>query len=185
MAFSRAAAFRSVFRSARPTFARQSQGLRQAARRGYASHIPSPKTSDAPWAIGAVLVTVPTCWFLLQSAPPEAHHLHTPGGHGSSHKQEEEHVEEVKAEKSEDKAEEKVEENDETPAETADEAPSSETPSEGEEAQASEKEEPAAAEVAAGEGEQGNVAQNLENSDEEKQTPSKKAGEAKNPETNA
>lgn len=53
--------------------------MRHSARRGYSSgHGPSEASSDLPWAIGAVGVTVPACWFILKSSPKEAHQLHVP-----------------------------------------------------------------------------------------------------------
>jgi len=164
MAFLRAAAFRSAIRSARPTIARQCQPLGQAARRGYAAQSHAAKTSDAPWAIGAVLVTVPTCWFLLQSAPAEAHHPHTPGHHGSAHEEEKDHVEDAKTEKVEEKPEEK-EEKEEAPAEADDETPSD----------SSSKDEVTEAAAASGEEDsKSEDSEKVENSDQEKEVPSKK-----------
>ncbi|KAH8811978.1 hypothetical protein F5884DRAFT_784003 [Xylogone sp. PMI_703] len=195
MAFLQAATVRSAFRSVRPTIARQTQRLGQSTRRGYASHIPSPKTSDAPWAIGAVVVTIPTCILLLRSSPPEAHHLHTPS-HIPTHKHEREPEAkpESEPEKVEEKTEEKPEEKSQEKAEISkpDDVPASETPSDSDVAQASGKGDASAAEIAAEQGEQGirsenkgYVTQNLTKSDEEKQLPSKRAGESKDPEKNA
>ncbi|RDW88801.1 hypothetical protein BP6252_00833 [Coleophoma cylindrospora] len=113
MAFSRAAALRSCFRAGRPTAARPtSQFLRQVARRGYASggH-ESHASSDAPWAAGALIVTVPTCWFLYQNGPDTSSHGH--GGHGDDHaKKHEEPKKEAKKE-SKDEPEEKPEASEE------------------------------------------------------------------------
>ncbi|RQM07720.1 hypothetical protein DH86_00001740 [Scytalidium sp. 3C] len=168
-------AFRSAFRSARPTIGRQPQVFRHTVRRGYAAHGHAEKSSDAPWAIGAVVVTIPTCWFLLQSSPEEAHHPHAPhapGGHASSHKEEKEHVEEEKTEKAEpaeEKPEEKEEKKEEAPAEAADEKSSSDSKDE-------------VASDAAAPGEEGlksenkeYVGENLEKKDDqEKEIPTKK-----------
>ncbi|KAE8444057.1 hypothetical protein EG329_000925 [Mollisiaceae sp. DMI_Dod_QoI] len=93
MAFSRVAAVRSAIRSARPSVARP-QCFRQVVRRGYASgHGSTQAGGDTLWAVGAIAVTVPTCWYLLSNAP-EAAHGH---GHGDSHGKEhgEEHGDEA------------------------------------------------------------------------------------------
>jgi len=85
MAFARASVLRKAAdfaRASRPSVARPLL-WRQVARRGYATghgHESAKASSDLPWAIGAVAVTVPTCWYLLQSSSDSAH-----DGHGSSH----------------------------------------------------------------------------------------------------
>jgi len=123
MAFSRAAAIRSCFRGARPTSARP-QLFRQVVRRGYASggHESAKAGGDAVWAAGAVAVTAPTVWYLLQNAP-EAPHGH--GDHGDSHGKS--HGEEAK-EESKDEPEKKSEEE----PEASDEEKSEDSDSEGE-----------------------------------------------------
>ncbi|KAI9840395.1 MAG: hypothetical protein M1837_001653 [Sclerophora amabilis] len=57
---------------------------RLSGRRGYASggHEPKKASSDLPWLLGAVAVTVPTCGYLL-SPGSDAGHGH--GGHESDH----------------------------------------------------------------------------------------------------
>lgn len=74
MAFSRVAALRSTLRSTRSSTLSKPQLWRQAARRGYASggHA-KPASGDAVWAAGAVAVTAPTCWYLLQNGPAGHH----------------------------------------------------------------------------------------------------------------
>jgi len=112
MAFSRAAAFRTFFRAARPTTARP-QLFRQTAQRGYASgaHGSAKAGGDAVWAAGAVAVTVPTCWYLLANGSDTSHGHDDHGEvHGKSHGDEEEAEEEskdVSEEKTEDSSEEK------------------------------------------------------------------------------
>src|SRR4051794_11310428 len=100
MAFARVSAIRGALRTVRPstTSVGRPQLWRQVGRRGYASHGHQTKKAggDLPWyvpislshcngercstngrrAIGAVAVTVPTCWYLLQSGPEKSH------GHG-------------------------------------------------------------------------------------------------------
>jgi len=106
MAFSKAAALRSCLRSARPTIARP-QLFRQIARRAYASggHGSAKAGSDAPWAAGAVGVTVPACWYLLSNAPDTSHgHDDHGDAHGESHGEEHEEApkDEGEGEKSDD-----------------------------------------------------------------------------------
>lgn len=97
MAFSRVAALRSAIRGARPSVARP-QCFRQVVRRGYASgHSSTQAGGDTLWAVGAVAVTAPACWYILSNAPEPAHGH---GDHGDSHgkEHEEEHEEESKDE---------------------------------------------------------------------------------------
>ncbi|KAI9744796.1 MAG: hypothetical protein M1818_001721 [Claussenomyces sp. TS43310] len=89
MAFARASAIRGALNSVRASrsAASRPQLLRQIARRGYASghgHESTKAGGDLPWAIGAVAVTVPSCWFLMQSPPEGAHGDHA-DSHGKSH----------------------------------------------------------------------------------------------------
>ncbi|RDW94625.1 hypothetical protein BP5796_00388 [Coleophoma crateriformis] len=113
MAFSRAAALRSCFRAGRPTGARPtSQFFRQVARRGYASggH-ESHASSDAPWAAGALIVTVPTCWYLYKNGPDTSSHGH--GGHGDDHAKKHEEPKEESKDEPEEKPEASEEKKDE------------------------------------------------------------------------
>jgi hypothetical protein len=68
---------------------------RQIGRRGYASggHESTKAGGDAVWAAGAIAVTVPTCWYLLQNAPEPAH-----GHEGHSDDRSKAHDEESKDE---------------------------------------------------------------------------------------
>ncbi|TKA64627.1 hypothetical protein B0A49_09017 [Cryomyces minteri] len=84
MVLPRPTAFRG-FASARfaRTAARSSKPVQwqRVSRRGYASggHGPVKASSDLPWLIGSVVVTIPSCWYLLQPNPSSSH------GHGDAH----------------------------------------------------------------------------------------------------
>ncbi|MCJ1319598.1 hypothetical protein MMC15_004934 [Xylographa vitiligo] len=57
------------------------QSWQQVQRRAYASgsdHGPEKAKSDLPWLAGAIAVTVPSCWYLLQEGPAKPSH-HEPG----------------------------------------------------------------------------------------------------------
>ncbi|SZF02446.1 unnamed protein product [Blumeria hordei] len=75
MAVSRTVSLRSCFRLARPVVARP---IHQTARRQYSSgqHAQPNTGSDAMWAAGAVLVTIPSCWYLLSNKPKTSNHNH-------------------------------------------------------------------------------------------------------------
>jgi hypothetical protein len=108
MAFARASAIRGALKAARPssTSVARPQVWRHIGRRSYASHGHESKkaSSDLPWyvklepprdfhqtsfdrilhrAFGALAVTVPSCWYLLQSGPDS--HGHGDHGHGDAH----------------------------------------------------------------------------------------------------
>ncbi|KAI0123158.1 hypothetical protein BJ170DRAFT_599130 [Xylariales sp. AK1849] len=68
---SRLFAIRSAFRVAsRQTSPRQL--TRSAARRGFASQHDAAKSSDMPWLIGSVAITVPAAAFLISNGPKKA-----------------------------------------------------------------------------------------------------------------
>ncbi|EXJ84152.1 hypothetical protein A1O3_04819 [Capronia epimyces CBS 606.96] len=77
--------------------------LRAVGRRGYASEHGAKKSSDIPWLIGSVAVTVPAATWLLSQGPKKSDH-----GHG--HEEHTEEPEEESKEGSEDKAEEAADE---------------------------------------------------------------------------
>lgn len=112
MAFSRVAALRSAVRGVRPSIAARPQCFRQVARRGYASgHGSSKSGGDLWWGLGAVSITIPSCWYLLSNAPEPAHGH---GDHGDSHsKEHEEHKEELKEESTDEPETESKDEGDE------------------------------------------------------------------------
>jgi len=128
MAFSRAAILRNLrnFR-ARPTAARP-QLVNQIAKRTYASHgghETAKAGGDAVWAAGAVAVTLPTCYFLLQNRPDTSSHGHgAHGAHGDSHGKEhaKEHEEEHKEEPTEEPAQEESKDEEKSESEEKPEA---------------------------------------------------------------
>lgn len=75
MAVSRTISLRSCFRLARTAVARP---IHQTTRRQYASgqHAQPNTGSDAMWAAGAVLVTIPSCWYLLSNKSKASDHNH-------------------------------------------------------------------------------------------------------------
>ncbi|KAJ9291324.1 hypothetical protein DTO021C3_1124 [Paecilomyces variotii] len=81
MVLPRTAAFRTLFasRSARAgarASSRVSSRCQQLGRRSYASqggHGGEQKSSDLPWAVGAVAITVPSAYLLLSSGPELPH----------------------------------------------------------------------------------------------------------------
>ncbi|GAB7351137.1 hypothetical protein MBLNU459_g1594t1 [Dothideomycetes sp. NU459] len=94
-------------------------------RRGYASHGShgSAPSSDLPWLVSAIAVTIPSCWYLW----PEASHGEAHGAHGA-HAEHAEHAEakdepeeEQPAEEEEAPKEEEEESKDEPKEEAADE----------------------------------------------------------------
>ncbi|CZT41127.1 related to cylicin I [Rhynchosporium secalis] len=115
MAFSRAAALRSCIRAARPATTRP-QLVRQIARRGYASggHGSAKSGGDAIWALGAVGVTAPACYYILSNAPDTSHGHGDHGAHGDEHdeehKEESEESDEESKDESKDEPEAKAEE---------------------------------------------------------------------------
>jgi hypothetical protein len=129
MAFSRAAALRSAFRATRPTLTVRSHIPRQVARRGYASggHGSSQAGGDAVWAAGAIAVTVPSCWYLLQNAPDTSHGHGDHGDHGESHG--ESHGEEKEDETEEkSKDEEKSEDKEDSESDSDSDSKEADTP---------------------------------------------------------
>jgi len=75
MAFARASAVRGALRAtrtSRPVVARP-QVWQQLGRRTYANGHSAEKGSDLPWFIGAVAITVPTCFFLLRGGDDHGH----------------------------------------------------------------------------------------------------------------
>jgi len=111
MAFSRVAALRSAIRGARPSIARP-QCFRQVVRRGYASgHSSAQAGGDTLWAVGAVAITAPACWYILSNSPESSHgHGDHGDGHGKEHEEqheEEESKDEEPKEESKDEGEEK------------------------------------------------------------------------------
>ncbi|KAL9606673.1 MAG: hypothetical protein Q9179_000195 [Wetmoreana sp. 5 TL-2023] len=73
----------------------QIQRRKYAASEGHSSH---KSSSDVPWAIGAAVVTIPSCAYLLQPDPNKGHgHGHDEGEHGEheGRKEGEEDSEEV------------------------------------------------------------------------------------------
>jgi hypothetical protein len=123
MAFVRASVLREALKVTRlSTSVARPQVWRQIGSRGYATHGHEAKKAggDLPWyvkanpakfpinyqadgtlnrAIGAVVVTVPTCWYLLQQKPESHGH----NSHGVSHRKE--HGKEHHEEKSKDEPE--------------------------------------------------------------------------------
>lgn len=101
------------------------------ARRGYASghgghdHAPS---SDMPWLISAIAVTIPSCYFLW----PEASHGDAHGAHGA-HEEHEEHDEEASEEPKEEESTEDSKEEDAPKEEAAPAEESKEDESKGDE----------------------------------------------------
>ncbi|KUJ21728.1 uncharacterized protein LY89DRAFT_694232 [Mollisia scopiformis] len=117
MAFSRVAALRSAVRGIRPSIARP-QCFRQVVRRGYASGHGSTTQAggDTLWAVGAIAVTIPSCWYLLSNSP-DTEHGH--GDHGDSHgKEHEEHEEESEEESKDEPEEESKDEGEDKKAST-------------------------------------------------------------------
>ncbi|KFY09715.1 hypothetical protein V491_08019 [Pseudogymnoascus sp. VKM F-3775] len=119
MSFARSAF--GALRSARLSIGgARAQLARQSARRGYSSGHGPEASSDLPWAVGAVAVTVPACWYLLKKSPAEAHHLHVPHKIEAHAEPEPEVEEETKEEtKEEAKEEEAKEEEPKAEAEAA------------------------------------------------------------------
>ncbi|KAI9810542.1 MAG: hypothetical protein M1827_006215 [Pycnora praestabilis] len=110
MVLPKASGFRTLFRSQTARISRNTvkpQLLQRASKRGYASgggHEPKKASSDVPWLIGAVAVTLPTCAYLLQPSEDKGH------GHGHAHDNKhggEEHADNKheESEESEEKAE--------------------------------------------------------------------------------
>jgi hypothetical protein len=156
MVFSRASAIRGALRAVRPskTSVGRAQQWRQIGRRGYASHGHDAKkaSSDLPWfvpiivtqfhflygnsvtnylvrLVGAVAVTVPSCWYLLQNGPNTSHGHGDHGDehgkeHGNAHGEEHDKEESKKeSESSDDKSSEKGEDSD-----SGDESKGADTP---------------------------------------------------------
>jgi len=69
--------------------------LRGVGRRSYASEHGATKSSDIPWLIGSIVVTVPAAGWLWQQGPVKSDHGH---GHESHEKEEPEEKEEAKDE---------------------------------------------------------------------------------------
>ncbi|KAK2767373.1 hypothetical protein FQN53_006459 [Emmonsiellopsis sp. PD_33] len=97
MVLPRATAFRTLFtaqQSSRIAGARAASRVwQQSSRRTYAHEAPK-KSSDLPWLIGAIAITVPSASFLLSQSPQRASGSH---GHGHEHAEEaheEEHAKE-------------------------------------------------------------------------------------------
>lgn len=95
------------------------QVFRQVVQRGYASggHESAKAGGDTLWAVGAIGVTVPTCWYLLSSSPDTAHGH---GDHGDSHAESHDGEEA----ESKDEPEEKQEESDEKDGEKSEDSES-------------------------------------------------------------
>ncbi|KAF4551179.1 Hypothetical protein D9617_14g076360 [Elsinoe fawcettii] len=75
------------------------KGLRPTFRRGYASGGDAhPASSDIPWLLGAIAVTVPGCYYLW----PSASHGDASHGHGHGHEEHHEEPESAEAEDQED-----------------------------------------------------------------------------------
>ncbi|KAK5167483.1 uncharacterized protein LTR77_007182 [Saxophila tyrrhenica] len=101
MALARARALRTLQSTLKPSSSRSfatrpavprasvQSRTKQVVQRRYASGggAHGEESSDVPWAIGAVVVTVPACWYLW----PESGHADHHGAHGGEH---EEHAEE-------------------------------------------------------------------------------------------
>jgi len=110
MSFARVSALRGVLRASRASVARP-QVFQQISRRAYSEgHAHKEASSDLPWLIGAVGVTVPSLYFILgQGSDDDAHghDAHT-DSHAKSHKEEksEDKPEPESKEKPEEKSEE-------------------------------------------------------------------------------
>ncbi|KAH0544359.1 hypothetical protein FGG08_001500 [Glutinoglossum americanum] len=92
MVLPRATAFRTLLRSPVGRTSRRASGIRQwgqTGRRGYASGGQEAKksSSDLPWLIGSVAITVPSTYWLLQQGPAGKAHSHDNHGekHGGDH----------------------------------------------------------------------------------------------------
>ncbi|KAF2767737.1 hypothetical protein EJ03DRAFT_328929 [Teratosphaeria nubilosa] len=115
MAFARARALRSIQTAFRQSSARATAPARTqlAVGRRYASgggHGHAEPSSDLPWALGAVVVTVPSVWFLWPDSTKAEHH----GGHDDHHEETHEEAHEDKQAEEAPAAEE--EEKEEKPA---------------------------------------------------------------------
>ncbi|OBT42709.1 hypothetical protein VE00_07215 [Pseudogymnoascus sp. WSF 3629] len=114
MSFARSAF--GALRSARLSIGgARAQLVRHSARRGYSSGHGPEASSDLPWAVGAVAVTVPACWYLLKTSPAEAHHLHVPHKVEAHAEPEAEAEEEAKEEETKVEAPKEEESKDEEP----------------------------------------------------------------------
>ncbi|EEP80088.1 predicted protein [Uncinocarpus reesii 1704] len=69
---------RAASRTARSSRAWQQASWRNYATEGAAAH---KSSSDMPWLIGSVVVTVPCAYFLYKSGPSNEGHGHGPSGH--------------------------------------------------------------------------------------------------------
>ncbi|KAG9791528.1 hypothetical protein KCU88_g975, partial [Aureobasidium melanogenum] len=89
--------------------------LRAIGRRGYASEHGTQKSSDLPWLIGSVAVTVPAASWLLSQGPKTSDHGHHDESHATEKHEEApaEESTEQPTEESEEKTEEKSEESQE------------------------------------------------------------------------
>ncbi|GAD99983.1 conserved hypothetical protein [Paecilomyces variotii No. 5] len=130
MALPRTAAFRTLFRAgARASSRVSSRCGQQLGRRTYASHGGhggEQKSSDLPWAVGSIAITVPSAYFLLSSGSevPHGHeHEQVPKGVAEPEQEEapKEEAQEESKEESKDESEEKKEEKKEEPEESKDE----------------------------------------------------------------
>jgi len=165
--FPRTSAFRSVFRSSAARTARlrsTSRTWRTASRRGYASdHGHGKKSSDLPWIIGSVVVTVPSAAWLIQQGPKPGDHGHGHDDHGEhkAHKEgEEEHTEEASGEdkdqgsnESNDEGEEKPKDDAEAESDEGDKDDSSDDSEKADTPATSDDEEPPPGQVKKGKGE--------------------------------
>ncbi|OCK78804.1 hypothetical protein K432DRAFT_406143 [Lepidopterella palustris CBS 459.81] len=88
------------------------QVLHKTARRSYASggHETKKASSDLPWLISSIAVTIPCTWYLLQPAAKSHDHDDGHGGHGAEEHDEKEEEPEAKEEESSDEKEESKDE---------------------------------------------------------------------------
>merc|ERR1712000_391530 len=119
MALPRSAALRGSIRSfvAKRTGTQARTTLRNVGRRTYAQEHSTKKSSDLPWLVGSLVVTVPAAGWLWQQGPSKSDHGH---GH-AEHKEEAEETsgeESVEEEQPKDEPEESKEEGKEEDADT-------------------------------------------------------------------
>jgi len=101
------------------------------ARRGYASasHGAKKSSSDLPWLLSAIAITIPSTWYILQPSPSSDHGHDDSHGHDTSHGAEKHEEKEEQTEASDEKEESKDEsaseekpKEEEKPAESADDS---------------------------------------------------------------